>query len=266
VYGTGLGPYSFTAAFNVQNIFEMKYQPSDTVEEQKIQLMNIGAGLSYNFRATEFPLSPLSVTYRTSIGSVLDLSASTVYNFYVFDRQLGRRINKLLIDERGYLADLTSISFSMGTSLSGEKKEGSSAPGQQTVTTGIGDPVDITQGFYQEVEPDFSIPWNLGLTFNFSQNQQDPRRKIRSASLQARLSFNLTEQWKFSASGNYDLTEKQFAAPSVQISRDLHCWIMNFTWVPLGPYRYYRLEIRVKAQQLADIKVTKQGSDRGVYY
>ena len=124
----------------------------------------------------------------------------------------------------------------------------------------------MTRGFYQDETPDFSIPWNLGLQFNFSQNQQDPRFKVRTASLQAQLSFNLTEQWKFSASGNYDLNQKQFAAPSIQISRDLHCWLMSFVWVPLGPYRYYRLEIRVKAPQLQDIKVTKQGSARGVYY
>ncbi|MBI4418747.1 MAG: LPS-assembly protein LptD [Ignavibacteriales bacterium] len=264
VYGTGLGPYSFTASFAVQNLFEMKYQPMDTVKEEKIQLMNVGANLSYNFRATEFRLSPLSVNYRTSIGRILDLSATTVYNFYVFDYQLGRRVNKFLVNERGYLADLTSVSFSLGTSLSGERPRGA-APSPPAA--GIQEePVDLTPRLYQNDEPDFSIPWNLALSFNFSQSQSDPRRKIRSASLQANLSFNLTQQWKFTASGNYDVTQKQFAAPMIQISRDLHCWIMNFTWVPLGAYRYYRLEIRVKAPQLSDIKITKQGSERGVYY
>ena len=168
--------------------------------------------------------------------------------------------------EKGYLADLTSISFSLGTSLSGQRKQGSTPPpAEETVETAV-QGVDMTGGFYQNETPDFDIPWDLTLNFNFSQIQQDPRVKIRSVSLQAQLSFNLTEKWKISASGNYDLAQKQFAAPSVQISRDLHCWLMNFTWVPLGPYRYYRLEIRVKAPQLQDIKVTKQGSERGVYY
>ncbi|MBI2619348.1 MAG: LPS-assembly protein LptD [Ignavibacteriales bacterium] len=268
VYGTFLGPASFSAGLGVQNQFEMKYQPSDTAKEQKIQLMNIGANVSYNFRAPEFRVSPLTVTYRTNIARVLDISASTVYNFYLFDRGEGRRVNKFLIKEKGYLADLTSISFSLGTTLSGERKSGSTSatapedqPGLQASQS-----LDMTRGFYLDEDPDFSIPWSLNLNFSFSQSQSDPRRKIRTASLQAQLSFNLTEQWKISASGNYDLTQKQLAAPSVQISRDLHCWIMNFSWVPLGPYRYYRLEIRVKAPQLQDIKVTKQGSDRGVYY
>ncbi len=108
--------------------------------------------------------------------------------------------------------------------------------------------------------PHFSIPWNLDLSYTFSQSQPDPRVKFRHASFAALLSFNLTEYWKISASTNYDLTVKQFAAPQVSVYRDLHCWEMNFTWVPTGPYRNYRLEIRLKASQLQDIKVSKQES------
>jgi hypothetical protein len=33
---------------------------------------------------------------------------------------------------------------------------------------------------------------------------------------------------------------------------------MDFTWNPIGTYRGYRFEIRVKAPQLQDLKVTKQ--------
>ena len=79
------------------------------------------------------------------------------------------------------------------------------------------------------------------------------------------MEFNLTENWKFSMSGGYDLMNKEVVVPNVNISRDLHCWLMNFTWVPTGAYRQYRLEIRVKAPQLQDVKVTKQGSAQGIY-
>lgn len=265
VYGTDAGPYALTATLNVQNLFEIKVQASDSAKEQKIQLMNVGASLRYDFRAKEFPLSALSMNYRTSIGRYLDFSATTEHNFYVFDPTVGRRVNRLNIDEKGYLADLTRFSLSLGTSLSGEKRAGGTTGESSQEIAAQRGPADFMQTFYPTGDPDFSIPWDLGLTFNFSQSQDDPRRKVRSASLQARLSFNLTPQWKIEANGNYDLIQKQLAAPSVRISRDLHCWIMNFTWVPIGPYRSYRLEIRVKAPQLADLKVTKQGSVRGVY-
>ena len=78
--------------------------------------------------------------------------------------------------------------------------------------------------------------------------------------------LNLTEKWRFTSSGSYDFVRKEFAAPSVNIYRDLHCWEMNFTWFPVGFYRGYRVEIRLKAPQLQDLKITKQGSARGTYY
>jgi len=125
--------------------------------------------------------------------------------------------------------------------------------------------VSGTRQLYDEPLPDFSIPWNLELSYTFSQSQHDPRVKIRQANIAAALSFNLTEFWKISASTNYDLIRKEFAAPQVSVYRDLHCWEMNFTWVPTGFNRNYRLEIRLKAPQLQDIKVTKQESARDIY-
>jgi lipopolysaccharide assembly outer membrane protein LptD (OstA) len=103
------------------------------------------------------------------------------------------------------------------------------------------------------------------LTWNYNQNQSDPRFKFRSSSLSVGLGFNLTEFWKINASTNYDIINRQFAAPLVTVYRDLHCWELNFSWVPTGQYRYYKLEIRLKAPQLQDVKVTKQSSSRGIF-
>jgi hypothetical protein len=72
------------------------------------------------------------------------------------------------------------------------------------------------------------------------------------------MNFNLTPAWKVSLTGSYDLQRKEFAAPVVRVSRDLDCWIMNFTWNPVGTFRGYMLEIRVKAPQLQDLKITKR--------
>jgi hypothetical protein len=101
--------------------------------------------------------------------------------------------------------------------------------------------------------------------WNFSQNQSDPRSVYRSSSLIVGLGFNLTEFWKINASGSYDIANRQVAAPQISVYRDLHCWEMNFTWVPLGQWRNFRLEIRLKAPQLQDIKLTKQASARGIF-
>lgn len=264
-------------SLNVGNLFEMKYLSADTVApEKKIQLLNIGAGIAYNLAADSLRLSPLSLSYRTDIGNILNISASTTHDFYMFDEAAGGRVNRFLVKERGYLADLTSVSFSLSTSLSGEKKTSAAA---STIPEDVQQAQDRAegvvgqayqpqtyQGLFGEASPDFSIPWNLTLSYTFSQSQQNPRQKFRSSNLNASLSFNLTENWRFSTSGSYDFVRKEFAAPSINIHRDLHCWEMNLTWFPIGFYRGYRFELRVKAPQLQDLKVTKQGSARGTYY
>jgi hypothetical protein len=159
--------------------------------------------------------------------------------------------------------------------LSGEKKQSTAASNvppevlqEQERTAGqVGTSTTprTYSGLFDQESPDFNIPWNLTLSYMFSQNQTDPQLKVRSSSVNATLSFNLTEKWKFSAAGSYDFVRKEFAAPSLNIYRDLHCWEMNFSWFPVGFYRGYRLELRIKAPQLQDLKVTKQGSARGIY-
>ncbi|HLF19155.1 MAG TPA: putative LPS assembly protein LptD [Bacteroidota bacterium] len=277
IYGRNIPKYSMTGSLNIGNNFEMKYQQSDTAKEEKIQLMNIGGGVSYNFAGDSLRLSPLSVSYRTDIGRYLSISASTTHNFYVFEpsinRGFGGRINKFLLSETGKFADLTSVFLSLSTSLSGEKKQKASDQSipesvrqeQDRVSGEVPQERRIYRGIYDQEEADFSIPWNLSLNYNFSQFQENPRVVIRSSNVNANLSFNLTEKWQISGGTSYDLVQRQFSAPHVNVTRDLHCWTMNFYWLPLGQYRYYRFEIRVKAPQLQDLKVTKQGSQTGFY-
>jgi lipopolysaccharide assembly outer membrane protein LptD (OstA) len=259
-------------SLSVGNVLEMKTVSSDsTVKENKFQLLNLNLGIGYNFAADSLRFSEIGMDFRTSIGQVLSIGGSGRFNLYQFaldpgNPSIGRRVNRFLLKEEGKLAELTSFSISIGTRLSGERKKTEAGPSKvvadtlrrQGQRTGV-------YGLYDQEEPDFSIPWNLDLMWNFSQNQADPRYKFRGSSVIIGLGFNLTELWKINASASYDFLNKQVAAPQISVYRDLHCWEMNFSWVPMGQWRNFRLEIRLKAPQLQDIKLTKQASARGIY-
>jgi hypothetical protein len=258
-------------SFNMGNVFEMKTASTDTSrQENKFQLLNLGVGIAYNFAADSLNFSELGLDFRTDIGQVLSVGGRASFSLYKFEAdplnpRTGRRVNKFLLGEQGRLAQMTSFSISIGTRLSGEKKETKAGPVRSTADSLAQKQRSGYVGLYDTESPDFSIPWNLDLTWNFSQNQQDPRVKFLSSNLSASLGFNLTQFWKISASGSYDILNKQFAAPYVTVYRDLHCWELNFSWIPIGQYRNYRLEIRLKAPQLQDVKVTKQSSARDIY-
>lgn len=249
----------------------MKMAGTDTSgQDKKFTLLNLDASVSYNFAADSLRFSEIGLNYRTNIGDTFSIGGSSSFNLYKFqvdpiNPQRGGRVNKFLINEEGRLGQLTNFVISVTTRLSGEKKETKAGP-----TKSPEDSLAQVQkagyvGLYDQVEPDFSIPWNLDLTWNFSQNQSDPRVKICSSNISAALGFNLTEYWKINATASYDVLNKQFAAPQLTVYRDLHCWEMNFSWVPTGLYRNFRLEIRLKAPQLRDVKVTKQYSARDIF-
>jgi len=250
------------------NIFEMKTTAAvDTMEDPKFQLLNLDVSGGYNFARDSLRFDPLALGFRTQVGTLLNISGGATYNLYEFavdpERpSFGQRVDRLLL-KQGKLADLTFFSLSIGTSFRGEKQKTSAGP-----VLSPEDSVKRAAGFrdiYYEQVPDFSIPWQLDLNWIFSQSQPDPRFVTRSSNLSANLSFNLTQNWKFTASTSYDLVSRQVAAPQVGIYRDLHCWEMNFTWVPTGINRYYRFEIRLKTPILQDVKVTKSESSRNAF-
>ncbi|NWF91101.1 MAG: LPS-assembly protein LptD [Ignavibacteriaceae bacterium] len=265
IFGGATSGEQQSLSFSVSNIFEMKtsVDPTDTTsKEKKIQLLNLDAGISYNLAADSIKFSKLSVGYRTQIGDWLNLFGNSIYTLYETDEN-GREINQFLINNKKGLLRLTNFQFSVSTTLSGEKLQSDSndetkAPlPEGEFELGSADR-KVYQGLYNDRDPDFSIPWDLSLSYNYMLDKSIPSKSTSISNMSGSLNFNLTPNWKFSVTGSYDFDRKEFSAPQIKVSRDLHCWLMNFTWNPIGTFRGYRFEIRVKAPQLQDLKVTKQ--------
>ncbi len=268
VFIPNIGGEQQNIGLSLGNVFEMKtaVDPSDTTsKEKKIQLLNLNAGINYNFAADSLRFSPFTISGRTQIGDWFNFNASSTFSLYdyaVVGQNYAVDINKFLINEGKGIARLTNFSFSVSTSLSGEKlksEESGSENKQVQSEAFMPDQNNVYQGIYNNKEPDFTIPWSLSLSYNYTLSKTNPLAPFRSSNISGSLDFNLTKQWKFSVTSGYDFEYKQFTAPQIRISRDLECWLMNFTWNPVGTFSGYYLEIRVKAPQLQDLKITKRG-------
>lgn len=248
--------------FSVSNNFEMKIaaDPSDTTsKEKKIQLLNLSASLNYNIAADSFNFSPLNLSYYTKAGDFLSLNGITSFSLYDYKEGIGT-VNQFLVDNGKGLLRLLNFNIALSTSLSGEKIKslmGEEEKQTQEDTTNVFNQNNYYSGIYDTKEPDFSIPWSLTLNLNYNLDKSNPYQTRKFANISTGIDFNLTKNWKFQVSGSYDLINKQISAPLVNITRDLHCWIMTFTWHPMGLYRGYHFEIRVKAPNLQDLKLTK---------
>jgi lipopolysaccharide assembly outer membrane protein LptD (OstA) len=263
VYGGASAGEQQNINFSMGNNFELKttVDPTDTTsKENKIQLLNLTVGTGYNIAADSLNFADVSLTYRTQVGELFDFSGSSRFTPYDYNGTT-TRINRYLVDAGKGLLRLTGLNFSVSTRLSGEKFTSSEKevekPGDEF---GLVDEQSksVYQGIYNQQDPDFTIPWSISLTYNYNLNRPTPEQSTTYSNLSGSLSFSLTPLWKFDLTGSYDFERKEFAAPQVRISRDLHCWLMNFTWNPIGTYTGFRFEIRVKAPQLQDLKLSKQ--------
>ncbi len=254
--------------FSLGNIFEIKTvkDPTDTTSQQKkIQLLNLTASSGYDFTKDSLNLDNLRLSYRTQISDLLNLSGSSTFTFY--DHQNGRFVNDFLASKGKGLFRMTNFSFSASTTLSGEKLKGETRTGQRQQNQlqnneddGLG---QVQRTDYiselERQESDFTIPWSLSLDFNYSISKNDPTRILRTANIGFNLGVNLTKNWKVTLRGSYDIENDEISAPSVTMYRDLGCWEINLSWNPIGQFRGYRFNIRMKAPELQDIKVDKSG-------
>lgn len=243
--------------FGLGNVFEMKVKDTDT-SDSKFQVLNLNVGASYNFAADSLRLSELALSYRTQIASLLNIGGGATFNFYKYVDGVGR-VNDFLWDTDKKIADLTSFNINLSTTLAGSQYEG-----KDTIDTDE-EEEDEYIGIYSDKPVDFSIPWSVTVNYNYGLFRSNPSVITKSSNVFASLNFQLTKKWKFTFSTGYDIFNKQFTAPYITIYRDLHCWEMNFNWIPTGVYRGFRFELRIKAPQLQDVKVTKQTNYRGVY-
>lgn len=272
VFGGAPSGQSQAINFSIGNIFEMKMTktPNDSTKEgKKIQLLNLNAGLGYNFVADSLKLSDLNLSYRTQIGELLSFSGSSSYTFYDQVRVVKNgyesfpKVNQFLASNGKGILRLTNFGFSVSTSMSGDRIKSKDEPVQKPKGNAVEEnPFNKKDNsvLYDDTQsPDLTIPWNLSLSYNYNLSKPTADQSISYSNISGDLGFSLTKNWKFTLRGSYDFDRKEISAPQITIYRDLHCWEMNFTWNPLGSYRGFHFEIRLKAAELQDIKVTKSG-------
>jgi hypothetical protein len=269
IFGGAPQGESQSLVFSMGNLFEMKTKVNDTTDN-KFQLINFNLTALYNFAADSLKWSELRSDFRTQISTFLNIGGSATFNFYEFDNNVNTRVNRYLLSSQGRLADLTSLNINLSTSysfnLSNTKEE-------VKKESALKDSVELKKLEMEKIENDkkevydvkYNIPVTGGLNYNFSIDKHNPNSVFRTSNISGTIAVNPTDKWRFSFATSYDFMSKQISAPYVTIYRDLKSWEINFNWYPVGIYRGFFFELRIKAPALNDIKLDKQTNSRGVY-
>ncbi len=275
-------------SYNLANNLEMKVKSdNDSIGEKKISLIeNLNISQSYNFAADSLRWSDIntSILLRLTKGFNLNLSATwDVYTYALNESGQPVRVNKLRISQGKGIGRLrntgTSFSYTFNNDTFKRKKDKKkdTRDEEQDEDDFEGNNSRNRTGRDREEEQlemgsdgyaKWEVPWSLSVNYsiNYSYGAFNKKKMEYDGRITQNLSFSgnirPTQNWNFSFSASYNFDTHKLAYMNCNISRDLHCFTMSASFVPVGPYKSYNFHIAVKSSLLSDLKYDKRSSTR----
>ena len=112
----------------------------------------------------------------------------------------------------------------------------------------------------------WEVPWSLSINYSINYGYGDFNKE--KMEYDGRINQNLsisgsiqpTKNWSFSFSASYNFVTRRLAYMNCNLTRDMHCWSMSASFIPVGAYKSYNFSIRVKSSILSDLKYDKSGN------
>lgn len=291
LYSPSSSTKSGSVNFSLQNNLEMKVRSDkDSTGWKVVSLVdNFTASTSYNMMAESFRWSNINTSTRLKFSNSLTVNLNAVFDPYLYELNTAgtglRRVDRLRISRKASLGRLMSTGYSFSPSLNqdsfkkilglfsknkDDKQEGKSQQGEGSMNEPDGETSDgmnsRSQASANDVDADGyvknDIRWNLSASYSFNYAYDMSRFDPKSLEYKYRLTHNLslsgsiqpTKNWSFTFNTSYDFQEKKFPYMSCSLSRDLHCFMLSATFIPIGPTKTYFVSLRVKSSLLQDLK------------
>jgi lipopolysaccharide assembly outer membrane protein LptD (OstA) len=259
---------SGTVSFGLNNNLQIKVKTSkDTASGTKnITLIDaLGANISYNPAVDSYQWSNISVNFRTNILDKINISSSGGFDPYKFDYNYGRRISQTMLDAGTGIARFTGAQLSLGSNFHSKPAGTAPSPTANEEYSRL-----LRNAGYFDYAPT-DIPWS----FNFSYSMQvshyyTATTKTDTTVYNQTVTFQgetqLTKRWKLNVNSGYNFTTKELTLTSIDISRDLHCWVMHLQALPFGPRKSFNFTLNVKSAILQDLKIQRRRDYRDAPY
>lgn len=298
----GRGTSSVLSVSLANNLEMKVKSDKDSTGFKKVSLIeNFTIGQSYNFAADSLRWSNINTSIMLRLVRNFNLNLSATWDPYMYALSPSGspvKINKLRISNGKGLPKLsstgTSFSYTFNNStFKRKKKEDTGNEDNIVIDDGTDGEFpdgdyggDGREGFANEVQrrrskkndseensdadgyDKWECPWSLTVNYSvsygygeFNYEKLDYKGKFNQ-NLSFSGSIRPTKNWNFSFSASYDFNAHKIAYMNCSISRDLHCFTMTASFVPVGPYKSYNFHIAVKSSMLKDLKYDKRSSTR----
>ncbi len=294
IFGAPSAGTSSTLSVNIANNLEMKVKSDqDSTGYKKISLIeNLTIGQSYNFAADSMNWSNINTSIMLRLIKNFNLSLSATWDPYTYRLnsngtpvrvnvprwKVGKGWGRLSSTGTSFSYTFSNATFKRNKST--DKKDNRDSEDDEEDENIEGDDffaaTSRKREKNQEIKEDnsdadgyakWSCPWSLTLSYsvNYGYGDFDYNKLEFKGKWTQNLSFSgnirPTKNWNFSFSASYNFDLKKIAYMNCSISRDLHCFTMTASFVPVGPYKSYNFHIAVKSSLLQDLKYDKRSSN-----
>ncbi len=276
VYGGPGQGESASIGLSLNNTLEMKVKSKNdsTNQSTKVPLLNnFGISTSYNLVADAFKLSNISLRANTSLfKNKLNVNFSSTIDPYVYvldsitknskneNVVYQRRIDRYAWDNGDGLGQISSATLSLNTNLNPKGRNKDNTTNEVIQGSNLNDADKDYLLNNPDSYVDFNIPWSIRLGYNFNITRVGFNESEIKQTLTFSGDLSLTEKWKITYRSGYDFDKNDFTTTSLGLTRDLHCWQMDFNWTPFGTFQSYGFSIHVKSSLLQDLKIDRNRS------
>lgn len=271
--------------YSLSNNLEMKVKSdNDSIGEKKISLIeNLSLSQSYNFAADSMNFSDINSSILLRLTKGFNLNLSAVWDVYTYQLneygnpvrvniprwKAGKGIGRLRSTGTSFSYTFNNETFKRKDKKDKNNNKNNNQPQSgamqernqkdQKNDTGGGD--FDPDGYYR-----WKVPWSLSVNYSVSYGYGafNKQKLEYDGKITQNLSFSgniqPTQNWNFSFSASYNFDTHKIAYMNCNISRDLHCFTMSASFVPVGPYKSYNFHIAVKSSLLSDLKYDKRSS------
>ncbi len=281
-----------SVSISLANNVEMKVRSdNDSIGEKKISLIeNFTVSQSYNFAADSLNWSNINTSLLLRLTKNFNLNLNATWDVYTYALNASGnpvRVNRTRLEAGKGLGRLSSTGTSFSYTFNNDtfrKKKDTDKKKQPSEDQAFAQETSDFSGQQPEPQnndedntlgPDgymkWEFPWSLTVNYSVSYGYGtfNPRKMEYNGRFTQNLSFSgnirPTKNWNLGFSASYNFDTHKLAYMNCNISRDLHCFTMTASFVPVGPYKSYNFHIAVKSSMLSDVKYDKRSSiSRGI--
>ncbi|MDE6715668.1 MAG: LPS-assembly protein LptD, partial [Muribaculaceae bacterium] len=283
LFGGAPSGTSGSVSWSLANNLEMKVKSdNDSTGVKKVSLIeNFSVSQSYNFAADSMNWSNINTSIMLRLIKNFNLSLSATWDVYTYQLnsagnpvrvniprwKAGKGIGRLSSTGTSFSYTFNNDTFKKKKQKDTKKETNGREPVNQPDPYGRnGESNEEEQTVSLDGYAKWEFPWNLSINYSVSYGYGTFNKKKMeyNGKITQNLSFSgnirPTKNWNFNFSASYNFDTGKIAYMNCSVSRDLHCFTMSASFVPVGPYKSSTFNIAVKSSMLSDLKYDKRST------